>query len=137
MDRRFSEDMDQKRNMTSREFGQFAEQMAAEHLMMQGYVIRERNWRPKNSHLEIDIIAQTGDTIVFVEVKARGSDDEDPADAVDLRKQKKLSRAADIYLTSLGEDYFYRFDIITVTGTPAHYELEHLDDAFLPPLSTF
>ena len=33
-------------------WGQVAEQLASEYLMAKGYTIRERNWRPKGSHLE-------------------------------------------------------------------------------------
>lgn len=118
-----------------RQFGKMAEDLAAEHLMAQGYVIRERNWRPRNTHLEIDIITQKDDTMVFVEVKARAPYDEDPAEAVDLKKQRRLSRAADIYLNAQPYDFFYRFDIITVTGDLESHTLDHLEDAFLPPLS--
>lgn len=117
-----------------REFGMIAEQAAAEHLMLEGYVIKERNWHPYRTHLEVDIIAEKGDTIVFAEVKARSADWEDAADAVDLKKQKFLARAADIFLRMLSRDYYYRFDIITVTGDADHYVLEHLEDAFLPPV---
>lgn len=118
-------------------FGEFAEQLAAEHLLTQGYTIMERNWRPKNSHLEVDIIAQREDTIVFAEVKARGLDSDDPADAVDEKKQRRLARAAETYLASQPYDFFYRFDIITITGDENEYTLEHYPDAFLGPLVTF
>lgn len=118
-------------------FGAAAEQAAMEHLLSEGYVIREQNWRPKNSHLEVDIIAQLDDTIVFVEVKARTPDGLDPVEAVDLKKQRRLVKAAEIYLGSQPFDFYYRFDIIAVTGTPEDFTLEHIPDAFLPPLRTF
>lgn len=118
------------------DFGKRAEEIAAEYLLTHGYTVRERNWRPQRTHLEVDIICEQGDTIVFVEVKARAADAEDPADAVDLAKQKKLSRAGDIYLRMLPFDFFYRFDIITVSGTADNYTLDHIEDAFLPPLTT-
>ena len=56
-------------------WGQVAEQLASEYLMAKGYTIRERNWRPKGSHLEVDIITQADNVIVFVEVKARTDED--------------------------------------------------------------
>lgn len=145
----------------SKEWGAAAEQFATDYLLKEGYVIRERNWRPKRTHLEIDIIAQLPGTIVFVEVKARSQDTTDPSDAVDLKKQRNMARAAAIYLSSVNEDFDYRFDIITVlprgvydeSVTPAtdfarkyapkviaptlltdEYALDHLPDAFLPPL---
>lgn len=119
-----------------RDWGQAAEQLASEYLISQGYTIRERNWRPKGTHLEVDIITQADDVIVFVEVKARTRDDVDPAEAVDRKKVMRLVRAADIYLRSLPYDFEYRFDIITVSGSFTSYELDHIQDAFLPPLTT-
>lgn len=119
-----------------KERGAEAEQRAMEHLLTEGYTIRERNWRPRNSHLEVDIIAQTGRTLVFAEVKARGDADFDPADAVDGRKMRRLARAAAIYLAQQPEDDLeYRFDVITVRGCGAEAVLDHIPDAFLPPLS--
>lgn len=115
------------------EFGRFAEERAAEEMLLRGYIVRERNWRPKNSHLEVDIICQQDDTIIFVEVKARNPEDEDPAEAVDEKKQRRLVRAAEIYLRQQPYDFYYRFDIVTVTGTMEDYVLDHIEDAFLPP----
>lgn len=120
----------------SAEWGREAENIAAEHLLVRGFTVRERNWRPKNSHLEVDIIAQLGDTIVFVEVKARTSADTDPADAVDGRKIRRLVRAADIYLAMQPHEFYWRFDIITVTGCGESFVLDHIEDAFLPPLTS-
>lgn len=117
-------------------WGRMAEDLAVRHLIAGGYVVRERNWSPPHSHLEVDIIAETGGKMVFVEVKARRDDAGDPVAAVDLAKQRRITRAADIYLRSLEFDYDYRFDIIAVTGNPDGHTLEHLPDAFLAPLGT-
>lgn len=119
------------------DFGAIAEEAAANYLLKEGYTIRERNWRPRGTHLEVDIICERGDTIVFVEVKARSENAEDPADAVDEKKQRRLTLAGDRYLQTLPFDFFYRFDIITVTGDANSYVLDHIEDAFLPPLTTF
>lgn len=119
----------------SREWGKIAEQIAVDHLVARGYVIRERNWRPSGRHLEVDIVAEKDMRIVFVEVKARSEDGEDPVDAVDLRKQRRLVKAADTYLRAREHDYEYRFDIIAVSGDATDYDVDHLEDAFLPPLS--
>jgi|InofroStandDraft_1065614.scaffolds.fasta_scaffold12119_2 putative endonuclease len=117
-------------------WGQVAEQLASEYLMAKGYTIRERNWRPKGSHLEVDIITQADNVIVFVEVKARTDEDYDPADAVGRKKISRLVRAANAYLQSLPYGFEYRFDVITVSGTQGSCTLDHLEDAFLPPLTT-
>ena len=52
----------QKQGQANREWGKQAEDIAADYLTAEGYVIRERNWRCGN-HIEIDIIAQEGTTI--------------------------------------------------------------------------
>lgn len=118
----------------NREWGEQAEQIACDYLIAEGYAIRERNWRIGN-RIEIDIIAQEGDTIVFVEVKARKGDFISPDEAVDKTKRKKMQRGGDIYLRGLDRFFYYRLDIITLTGTPTAYRLDHLKDAFLPDLS--
>lgn len=117
------------------EWGQQAERIASEYLLKNGYIIREQNWRPKNGHVEVDIISQKDNFIIFVEVKARKNSDYDPLDAVTDKKIKKLVRAASAYLNSMEYDFEYRFDVIAVTGKPEDYVLEHIEDAFLPPLS--
>lgn len=124
----------QKQGQANREWGKQAEDIAADYLTAEGYVIRERNWRCGN-HIEIDIIAQEGTTIAFVEVKARKGDCLLPDESVDLAKQKKMIKGGDIYLRNQTKFYEYRLDVITLTGTPDNYQLSHLKDAFLPPLS--
>jgi len=69
---------------------------------------------------EIDIIAYDADTLVFVEVKARSSEDFVPAQAaVDLQKQRQIARAAHRYrhLMKVLEEP-YRYDVLTVVRNP-------------------
>lgn len=115
------------------EFGRFAEKIATEMLITKGYAIREHNWRC--GKCEIDIIAQQGTEIVFIEVKARSNNWARPDQAIDLRKMRLLSRAADSYLRNLPLNFSFRFDVITLTGDFDNYHTEHIEDAFLPPLS--
>lgn len=117
------------------DFGQEGEKACAEFLLKNGYTIRERNWRPNHSHKEIDIIAQKDSVIAFVEVKSRT--DSDPAEAMDAKKIKNLVKAADMYLQSLPYDINYRFDVMYVTPdlNDLSLSIEHLEDAFMPPLS--
>lgn len=119
------------------ERGREAEKLAADYLASQGYAIREMNWRPHPTHYEVDIIAQKDAEMVFVEVKARSNSDVAEAiEAVDLRKQRFIARAADIYLRRQPHIYYYRFDIIVVTGEGESRQITHLQDAFMPPLSS-
>ena len=116
------------------EWGKQAENIVTELLISKGYTIRERNWRPVTSKSEIDIIAQKGDTLAFVEVKARTDRNIDPADAITADKVKNAVRGANAYLNLQDFDYFYRFDVATVSGDLDDYTLDYLEDAFLPPL---
>jgi putative endonuclease len=85
-----------------------------------------RNFRAAGA--EVDLIAADGDTIVFVEVKTRlDTRAGRPEEAVDGRKQERIRRAAEIYLSrhrALAAPM--RFDVVAITGD--HVEL--LRDAF-------
>lgn len=119
------------------EWGRMAEQLAAEYFIRLGYTVRERNWRPGPVGLEVDLITQIDSTIIFVEVKARSGEWQSAEDAVDDKKIMRLCGAADIYLSSIPEEVEYRFDIVTVTGNAVSHSLNHIENAFMPPLSTF
>ncbi len=111
--------------------GAEGEKIAADFLSKQGYRILERNFRTALG--EIDLIAQDGKTLVFVEVKARsGSRFGAPQLAVDLRKQTKMNRIALLYLTQkkLGTCEC-RFDVIgIVKGANEAATVEHFKNAF-------
>lgn len=124
--------MENETKLRDLDFGKFAEEKATEFYIARGYAIRERNWRFKR--IEIDLIAQTGDTVVFVEVKARSGRDTDPLDAVTPDKIRRMVRGADIYLKSLDGELEYRFDIFALTGDFSDYRVEVYEDAFLAPL---
>lgn len=118
----------------AKEWGCKAEEIVRNFLISKGYTIRDFNWRPKTSKSEIDIIAQKDDILAFVEVKARSDKDMDPADALTADKIRSLVRGANSYLDSQEFDFFYRFDVATVSGNPDDYTIDYLEDAFLPPL---
>lgn len=116
------------------EWGRQAENIVCEYLISKGYTIRERNWHAKSSKSEIDIIAQEGETLIFVEVKARSDRDLDPAEALTLEKIRNVVRGANSYLLAQDHTYYYRFDVAAVNGNIDNYILDYLEDAFLPPL---
>lgn len=126
--------VDRKNKEKSNEWGRKAEKIVCEWLISKGYTVRETNWRPKTSKSEIDIIAQKDDTLAFVEVKARTDRDIDPVEAVTADKIKNVVRGANAYLNAQDYDFFYRFDVATISGTPDDYDFDYLEDAFLPPL---
>ena len=82
--------------MNRTEKGRFGEEKVCEYLIKRGYSIIARNYRIKGG--EIDIIAENGDYIAFVEVKTRKPDSMVTGfEAVDRRKQGLIIRTAAEY----------------------------------------
>lgn len=97
----------------SNDLGAWGEEKAVRFLRQQGYRILERNFRCPYG--EIDVIAQDGDEIVFVEVRLRkdvryGA----PEETVDLRKQRKIKMAVDIYLQQNPTELQPRGDVLAL-----------------------
>lgn len=95
--------------------GEQGELVAEKFLKRLGYKIVARRERTRLG--ELDLVAVDGRTVVFVEVKTRRRDDwGSPADAVDPRKQAKLTRLALNYLKRHGLlECSARFDVVAVT----------------------
>ncbi|MEJ2641274.1 MAG: YraN family protein [Desulfosarcinaceae bacterium] len=113
-------------------FGRSSEARAARYLRKQGYRILEVNYQHRLG--EIDIIAEEGDTLVFVEVKARRNPFlQTPKAAVTLRKQRKIVQVAQAYLKTAGHPLKrMRFDVVAISAhvTPPQVELiRHAFDA--------
>jgi len=117
------------------ELGRWGEDIAAAALEAEGAVIRERNWRM--GRLEIDIVACKGADLIFAEVKARADAGEDPLEAVDERKIAHMVRAAEAYLRGCDVPFGVRFDLFAIRGTPSSHTVEHIPDAFYPPLKSY
>jgi len=111
--------------------GELGETAARKHLQTLGFKFLTANFRDR--HGEIDLVFRDDQTLVFVEVKTRSSEEwTRPADAVNRRKQQRLRRAADAYLRKIGyPEVCYRFDIIEVLLSEGRVrEIRHLPDAF-------
>jgi len=117
------------------DIGRWGEDVACEWLVANGYAIAERNWRL--GHLEVDIIAIRDSRIVFAEVKTREDASVDPLDAIDQRKISNLAKAADCYIRINGVRQEPQFDVFGISGTQENYKMEHIEDAFFPPLKTY
>lgn len=117
---------------STKKLGKKGEEFALIYLLDRGYEILEVNWQKQ--HLEIDLIAQKDDILVFVEVKSRSSEEYgQPESFVDPKKQKHLFRAANLYYEHSGSRLEARFDIISVLFLKNNaYKIEHLPDAFYP-----
>ena len=112
-------------------FGKNAEVAAEHYLREKGYCILGRNVR--FSHGELDIVAQHDDTIVFIEVKARSTDQCGGASyAVTPQKQQRLIRLAAQYLAHHQlSDCPSRFDVMLYQGDAQQVgHLEHVMNAF-------
>jgi len=112
------------------DLGKWGEGVAREYLLTRGYVIDGINIRIGN--VEIDFIARKDNRICFVEVKTRTTDYVDPSASVDRKKQQRMIRAADLYMSTLRMDAEPQFDLIFIIGDPDGYTLEHIPDAFYP-----
>ena len=111
------------------------EKLACRFLRKNGYKILYRNFRGRSGG-EIDIVCRDRDTLVFVEVKTRGSEDFGrPFDAIKADQRRRISRGALAWLRMLDEpDILFRFDVVEVVmNAEAESRLELIRNAF--PLS--
>ncbi len=94
--------------------GRLGESLSSTYLQNQGYTIIEKNYR--TPYGEIDLIAKTGDVIVFIEVKTRASISLGPPEiSITPRKQEHMKSAAEYFIQQhpdLNNDW--RIDVITV-----------------------
>lgn len=113
--------------MNKRQTGAVYEEQAAKWLAKRGYRILRRNYRCRQG--EIDLIAEDGPYLVFVEVKyRRGGQSGHPAEAVDIRKQRRITRTAMYYCyeQQVPETRACRFDVISIFQD----NIEHIENAF-------
>lgn len=114
--------------------GRDAEAQAARYLEARGLSIVARNYRSRGG--EIDLIARDGESLVFVEVRARRSSAfGTPAETVGARKRARVAAAAAHYLmTAAGtRPPPCRFDVISISGAQGEARVEWLRDAFRVP----
>ena len=116
--------------MKAHETGRLADEAAARHLERAGWTILERRYRVRLG--EIDLVAERGEILAFVEVKSRSPGGlDDGRGAVDGRKRRRLVRAARHYLCRHGMgERPCRFDVVVVVGRPDSFRIEHLPGAF-------
>lgn len=116
-----------------RAFGERLETIASEYLCKHGLIPVARNFQCKLG--EIDLIMRDNDILVFVEVRYRKSDRYGSAvESVDWRKQRKLSRTAQLYLSAkrLHHKTPCRFDIVGISplSNAAGYRFDWRSNAF-------
>ena len=109
--------------------GQKGEALTATYLKEQGFTILSTNYRTKRG--EVDIIAQKGDVIAFVEVKTRLKKYFPISQVVTTTKQRRIALAAlDFALKHRLMQQVLRFDVATVQCTDTTQELLYLPNAF-------
>ncbi len=116
--------------MSKKQTGRYGEQLAAQYLLGKGYQVLATNWHCVRG--ELDIIAQDGETVVFVEVRTRrAAAAEDIFTSITPRKRQRLIDSAYTYLAEQQlENSPWRIDVIAISlaaaGAPA---IEHVEDA--------
>jgi putative endonuclease len=113
-----------------RKQGQAGEDAALAYLQKKGLKILERNYRFERG--EIDLIAEEGEELVFIEVKARRSNAfGSPEDAVTEEKQEQIIAVADGYLYERDiNNRPCRFDVVAIEFKEGTMEIRHIRDAF-------
>lgn len=107
--------------------GRKMEEKAAFYLEEKGFEILEHNFKCDLG--EIDLIAEERGCLVFIEVKYRSSNGQgDPAEAVDRKKQRRISKASDYYrlIHHIPEQMPMRFDVVAIRGE----SIRHIMNAF-------
>ncbi len=111
-------------------FGSAAEQLVSEHLERQGWRVRDRNVLCRFG--ELDIVAERGAVLAFVEVRMRSTAMwGEPSETVMRAKQRKVVKAATEYCQRhrLFERVI-RFDVASVVGRGRFGAVDYLEDAF-------
>ena len=113
--------------------GDLGEKAAEKLLAANGYRIVARNHRCPRG--EVDLVAEQGDLLVFVEVRTRATSAFGaPEETVGDRKQQRLVRAARDFLARWrGPPRGARFDVVAVVDHPAGPRLTHFPGAFDAP----
>ena len=103
--------------VTTREQGEYTENLACQFLKNKGFKLIEKNFNCRVG--EIDLIMKDADNIVFVEVRYRRNNNfGSGAESITASKQLKLVKTAELYLqqnTKLNK-YPSRFDVVSITG---------------------
>lgn len=111
--------------------GHAYEKIAEQYLSERGYKTKARNYHTRRG--EIDLIMQTNNTIVFIEVRYRKNDVYGSAEAsITKTKQEKIIFSAKHYMSKFKAWHMdARFDVITIKpSSPEQLEINWLKNAF-------
>jgi uncharacterized protein (TIGR00252 family) len=97
--------------------GHAAEDAAANYLAKNGYKVIDRNWRTR--WCEIDLIVSKNNTVYFVEVKYRASDQWGSGlDYITPKKLQQMQFAAEFWIASHKSQADYCLSAVELTGSP-------------------
>ncbi len=117
---------------STKSIGSIGERLATDFLSAKGYRIVQRNYFAFK--VEIDLIAldESTNQIVFIEVKTLQNDYfQQPYEEVNLKKQRNIIKAADIYLRRHNIEKEARFDVVSIVlKTDSQVEITHIISAF-------
>lgn len=117
--------------MTTKELGDFGERIALQFLKEKAYTVSTINYRHQRN--EVDIICESEDEVIFLEVKTRQTAQIGPPwKAVTRLKQKQIIKCANHYLITKGISKDARFDIISIVHNTKGTFIEHIEHAFYP-----
>lgn len=116
------------------ELGNLGEERAQAYLHSKGYLIRHTNW--VTGKLELDIVAEINGWLIIVEVKTRSTETfEHPEETITNRKIRNIVNATHEYILQFDWKGETRFDVISVIPHGQEFHIEHIEDAFLPPIN--
>lgn len=114
-----------------KKIGEEAERLVERYLKERGYKILEKNYRGKG--FELDIIAEDGDIIVFIEVRSIKRGGFHPFYSINRRKMEHLRRGALHFLSKNGlygkKDA--RFDVVGVLFDKDGVKIEHIENVLM------
>ena len=116
------------------QIGNLGEDLVADYLKSKGYIIVKRNWRDRFG--EIDVIAENGVHIIFVEVKTRTEDAlVSGREAIDRKKAERIRKTALSFINRFYRNLSSRFDVAEVTvytrdDNTVGYKLNYIKSAF-------
>ncbi|MNO30895.1 hypothetical protein D3C76_208430 [compost metagenome] len=118
---------------TRKQKGAAGEKAALQYLSAHGYRIIDSNWRCRSG--ELDIIAEYGEVLIFVEVRSRSGSllQGTPEESVDERKIRQVRTTAQVYMHRMGQDERrVSFDVISVMLNEdlGITSLHHIREAF-------
>ena len=120
-----------RRSYQLRKPGTAGEEAAETWLVQSGYIVHERKLRMGRG--EIDLIAQRGDTIAFVEVKTTIGTSDAIEERVKRQKQSRIIDAALHYINRNPTSLDPRFDVVTVRISETETAVHHFPGAFQIP----